>query len=137
MLRAHSNYNGFSAANPYFEARVGQESFLSADPFQPFSPNEPSQLSDAGRAGYDFHFGRHLRRDISQRSHRIASNSTDAVEGAFSSLPAGTLEFGAIGDEVSTLQAALLSLGYFGSGSLDVCDEKGVFEDRTFASLAT
>jgi hypothetical protein len=134
MLRAHSNYNGFSAANPYFEARVGQESFLSADPFQPY---ESSQLSDAGRAGYEFHFGRHLRRDISQRSHRIASNSTDAVQSAFNSLPEGTLEFGAIGDEVSTLQAALLSLGYFGSGSLDVCDEKGVFEDRTFASLAT
>ena len=51
--------------------------------------------------------------------------------------PPAPLEFGAIGDEVAALQAALLGLGYFGSGSLESCTEKGVFEDKTFASLAT
>ncbi len=56
---------------------------------------------------------------------------------ASGSLPSAPLEFGATGDEVAALQAALLCLGYFGSGSLDSCSEKGVFEDKTFASLAT
>jgi hypothetical protein len=84
-----------------------------------------------------------MHRDISQRSYRIASpiaspsNSVDAVRREFESLPAGPLEFGATGDDVSAIQAALLALGYFGSGPLEKCDEKGVFEDKTFASLAT
>jgi hypothetical protein len=144
MLQAYSNNHGFPAALPYFEeADFGQQSVLSADPFQPYGGQ--AQLSDAGRAGYDFHFGRQMHRNLSQDSYRvespvaspIASNSVNAFRSAIHSLPAGPLEFGATGDDVAALQAALLAIGYFGSGTLDQCDEKGVFEDKTYASLAT
>jgi hypothetical protein len=113
MLRAHSNYRP-TPALPSFHQHLAQarESFLS-DPFQ------PSLGSVFGRLPHQRHSG--LQTGID----------------SFNTLPAAPLEFGATGDEVVALQGALLDLGYFGSGSLDSCTEKGVFEDRTFASLAT
>jgi hypothetical protein len=56
---------------------------------------------------------------------------------ACSTPPPAPLEFGAKGDEVAALQAVLLDLGYLKNGCLDSCIEKGLFEDKTFASLAT
>jgi hypothetical protein len=122
MLRAHSNYRP-APALPSFHQYLAQarESFLSPDPFH------PEQFPELGRVPHERHSGLQTGIDLS-----IHCDHKSPIV-----LPPTPLEFGATGDEVAALQAALLSLGYFGSGPLDSCTEKGIFEDKTFASLAT
>jgi hypothetical protein len=121
MLRTHPNYRPVSAL-PSFHQHLAQarESFVSSDPFHPaLFPELGIQLP------FERPSGLQTRVDMTMRREH------------FNTLPPAPLEFGASGDDVAALQAALLDLGYFGSGSLDSCTEKGVFEDKTFAALLT
>ena len=107
MLRAHTAH---MLSNPY-QGRHG--SWTSSDPFLPYE-------RAYGRPG--------LNGPETLARHLEAADVS-------SSLPHAPIEFGAVGVEVQAVQIALQKLGYFGTGALDLDDEKDIFGDKTVASI--
>ena len=108
-LKTSNMLRAHTFTNPY--PRLRHETWVASDPFQPIDH-------------CDF-YGRIPRSRV-----QTAGNTAP-------SLPLAPVEFGTTGEDVTAIQNALHSLGYFGAEPVDCCDERGFFGDKTMTSITT